>query len=59
MGRGHEPEVRLKRLGDGIHPFGELGWIEDNRRVCKNGEVVGVAWKKQGGGAVGEPSTVK
>jgi hypothetical protein len=40
--------VRLKHLGDGIHPFGELGWIEDNRRV------VGVAWSLEGRGECGE-----
>jgi hypothetical protein len=46
LGRGHEPEVRKKHLGDGIHPFGELGRVEVNRRVCSVARAVERVVKK-------------
>jgi hypothetical protein len=45
LGHGHEPDVRKKHLGDGIHPFGELGWIEVNRRVCSVAMALEGRWR--------------
>ena len=52
MGRGHEPDVRKKHLGDGIHPFGELGWIE--RSTDASAEVATAL--ERGGETVGRSS---